>query len=130
MAKITILYNISKLFKKKVQYYALPASIVTAKAVNQRHGWKEATEIRQKRIAEVTKACMDVLRSMPFFDWDEYADRLKAKGYDIELIRGKAGQGRVHGYRFKFGRTTTIRRRAVQTAPPSVVKRPSLHTGK
>lgn len=81
-------------------------AVMAAKAVNQRHGWKDAMEIRQKRIAEVTKACMDVLRSMPFFDWDEYADRLKAKGYDIELIRDKTGQGRVHGYRFKFGRTT------------------------
>ena len=81
-------------------------AVMAAKAVNQRHGWKDAMEIRQERIAEVTKACMDVLRSMPFFDWDEYADRLKAKGYDIELIRDKTGQGRVHGYRFKFGRTT------------------------
>ena len=81
-------------------------SVMAAKAINQRHGWKDAMEIRQERIAEVTKACMDVLRSMPFFDWDEYADRLKAKGYDIELIRDKTGQGRVHGYRFKFGRTT------------------------
>ena len=81
-------------------------AVMAAKAVNQRHSWKDAMEIRQERIAEVTKACMDVLRSMPFFDWDEYADRLKAKGYDIELIRGKTGQGKVHGYRFKFGRTT------------------------
>ena len=72
-------------------------AVMAAKAVNQRHSWKDAMEIRQERIAEVTKACMDVLRSMPFFDWDEYADRLKAKGYDIELIRGKTGQGKVHG---------------------------------
>ena len=81
-------------------------AVMAAKAVNQCHGWKDAMDIRQERIAEVIKACMDVLRSMPFFDWDEYADRLKVKGYDIELIRGKTGQGRVHGYRFKFGRTT------------------------
>lgn len=33
-------------------------------------------------------------------------NRLMAKGYDIELIRDKNGQGRVHGYRFKFGKTT------------------------
>lgn len=81
-------------------------AVMAAKAINQRHGWKDAMDIRQERIAEVTKACMDVLRSMPFFDWDEYADRLRAKGYDIELIRDKNGQGRVHGYRFKFGKTT------------------------
>ena len=81
-------------------------AVMAAKAINQRHGWKDAMDIRQERIAEVTKACMDVLRSMPFFDWNEYADRLRAKGYDIELIRDKNGQGRVHGYRFKFGKTT------------------------
>ena len=74
-------------------------AVMAAKAINQRHGWKDAMDIRQERIAEVTKACMDVLRSMPFFDWDEYADRLRAKGYDIELIRDKNGQGRVHGFR-------------------------------
>ena len=81
-------------------------AVMAAKAVNQRHGWKDAMDIRQERIAEVTKACMEVLRSMPFFDWDEYADRLRAKGYDIELIRDKNGQSRVHGYRFKFGKTS------------------------
>lgn len=81
-------------------------AVMAAKAVNQRHGWKDAMDIRQERIAEVTKACMDVLRSMSFFDWDGYADRLKAKGYDIELIHDKTGPDWVHGYRFKFGRTT------------------------
>jgi hypothetical protein len=81
-------------------------AVMAAQTVNQRHGWKDAMDIRQERIAEVTDACMDALRSMPFFDWYEYADRLKAKGYDIELIRDKSGQGKVHGYRFKFGRTT------------------------
>lgn len=119
-------------------------AVMAAKAVNQHHGWKDAMEIRQERIAEVTKACMDVLRPMPFFDWDEYADRLKAKGYDIELIRDKAGQGRVHGYRFKFGRTTikaselgigrnltaskignTFRKLHPQTTPVAVGQRPA-----
>ena len=119
-------------------------AVMAAKAVNQSHGWKDAMDIRQERIAEVTKACMDVLRSMPFFDWDEYADRLKAKGYDIELIRGKTGQGRVHGYRFKFGRTTikaselgvgrnltaskignTFRKLHPQPTPVAVAQRPS-----
>lgn len=60
-------------------------AVMTAKAVNQRHGWKDAMDIRQERIAEVTKACMDVLRSMPFFDWDEYADRLKARDMTSNL---------------------------------------------
>ena len=119
-------------------------AVMAAKAVNQRHGWKDAMDIRQERIAEVTKACMDVLRSMRFFDWDEYADRLKARGYDIELIRDKTGQGRVHGYRFKFGRTTikaselgvgrnltaskignTFRKLHPQTTPVAVAQRPS-----
>ena len=81
-------------------------AVMAAKAVNLRHGRKDAMAIRQERIAEVTKACMEVLRSMPFFDWDEYADWLRAKGYDIDLIRDKNGQVRVHGYRFKFGKTS------------------------
>lgn len=81
-------------------------AVMAARAMNQRHGWKDAMDIRQERIAEVTAACMDVLRSMSYFDWNVYANKLKAKGYDIEFIRDKSAQAKVHGYRFKFGRTT------------------------
>lgn len=63
-------------------------------------------DIRKERIAEITNACMDVLRSMSAFDWNVYTDRIRAKGYNIELIRDKTDQAKVHGYRFKFGRTT------------------------
>lgn len=80
-------------------------AVMAAKAINQRYGWKDAMEIRQERISEVTESCMNVLRSMSSFDWDAYANSLKAKGYDIELIRDKSEQAKVHGYRFKFGRT-------------------------
>lgn len=81
-------------------------AVMAAKAVNQRHGWKDAMDIRKERIAEITNACMDVLRSMSAFDWNVYTDRIRAKGYNIELIRDKTDQAKVHGYRFKFGRTT------------------------
>ena len=39
-------------------------AVMAAKAINQRHGWKDAMDIRQERIAEVTKACMDVLAAL------------------------------------------------------------------
>ena len=119
-------------------------AVMAAKAINQRYGWKDAMEIRQERISEVTESCMNVLRSMSSFDWDAYANSLKAKGYDIELIRDKTGQGRVHGYRFKFGRTTikaselgvgrnltaskignTFRKLHPQTTPVAVGQRPA-----
>ena len=79
---------------------------MAAKAVNQHHGWKDAMDIREERIAKITNVCMDVLRSMPVFDWNVYANRLRDKGCDIELVRDKTGQAKVHGYRFTFGRTT------------------------
>lgn len=81
-------------------------AVMAAKAVNQHHGWKDAMDIREERIEKITNACMDVLRSMPVFDWNVYANRLRDKGYDIELVRDKTGQAKVHGYRFTFGRTT------------------------
>lgn len=81
-------------------------AVMAARAINQRHGWKDAMDIRQERIAEVTASCMDVLRSMSYFDWNDYANRLRTKGYDMELIRDKSAQAKVHGYCFKFGRTT------------------------
>ena len=81
-------------------------AVMAARGINQRHGWKDAMDIRQERIAEVTAACMDVLRNMSYFDWNDYAHRLRAKGYDMELISDKSAQAKVHGYRFKFGRST------------------------
>ena len=81
-------------------------AVMAAKAVNQHHGWKDAMDIREERIEKITNVCMDVLRSMPVFDWNVYANRLRDKGYDIELVRDKTGQAKVHGYRFMFGRTT------------------------
>lgn len=81
-------------------------AVMAAKVVNQHHGWKDAMDIREKRIAKITNACLDVLRSMSAFDWNVYANRLRDKGYDIELVRDKTGQAKVHGYRFTFGRTT------------------------
>lgn len=81
-------------------------AVMAAKAVNQHHGWKDAMDIREERIEKITNVCMDVLRSMPVFDWNVYANRLRDKGYDIELVRDKTGQAKVHGYRFTFGRTT------------------------
>lgn len=80
-------------------------AVMAAKAVNLHHGWKDAMDIRNQRIAEVTNACMNVLSSMSAFDWNVYTDRLRSKGYNIELIRDKTNQAKVHGYRFKFGRT-------------------------
>ena len=81
-------------------------AVMAAKAVNLHHGWKDAMDIRNQRIAEVTNACMNVLSSMSAFDWNVYTDRLRSKGYNIELIRDKTNQAKVHGYRFKLGRTT------------------------
>lgn len=81
-------------------------SVMAAKAINQQYGWKDAMDIRQERIAEVTNACMGVLRSMSSFDWNVYANSLRARGYNVELIRDKSVMAKVHGYRFTFGRTT------------------------
>ena len=119
-------------------------AVMAAKAVNLRHGWKDAMDIREERIAKITNVCMDVLRSMPVFDWNVYANRLRDKGYDIELVRDKTGQAKVHGYRFTFGRSTikaselgvgrnltvskienTFRRLSPQPTPVAVGQRPA-----
>ena len=81
---------------------------------------------------------------MPVFDWNVYANRLRDKGYDIELVRDKTGQAKVHGYRFTFGRSTikaselgvgrnltvskienTFRRLSPQPTPVAVGQRPA-----
>ena len=67
-------------------------------------GWVQATDISKQNKQEITNVCMDALRSMDSFDWNDYVERLKQCGYDV--ILQKDSQNEVRGYSVKRGNST------------------------
>ena len=67
-----------------------------AEVIARRYGWTTACEIRDNNLRKVSDDCMDILRLMPQWSWNEYASLLKSRGYDVRLRRDK--EGVVRGY--------------------------------
>ena len=68
-----------------------------AERVAVKRGWKTAEEIRSRNIPEVSRECMEVLRTMPSWSWEEYKKALARRGYSIyerkdkkDVLRGYA----------------------------------------
>ena len=57
-------------------------------------GWKTAEEIRSCNIPEVSRECMEVLRTIPSWSWEEYKKALARRGYSVyerkDVLRGYA----------------------------------------
>lgn len=79
-------------------------AMATANNIAKRRGWVQASDISMQNKQEITNACMDALRSMDRFDWNDYVERLKQKGYDVLLQ--KDSQDVVRGYSIKKGYST------------------------
>lgn len=67
-----------------------------AETVALQRGWTTARSIHEENIKKANTACMDVLRMMHAWSWEDYAARLKAKGYDVHLRKDR--KGIVRGY--------------------------------
>ena len=68
-----------------------------AERVAVKRGWKTAEEIRSRNIPEVSRECMEVLRTMPSWSWEEYKKALARRGYSVyerkdkkDILRGYA----------------------------------------
>ena len=79
-------------------------AMAAANNIAKRRGWVQAADISRHNKQEITAACMDVLRSMDRFGWNDYIERLKQKGYDVMLQ--KDSQDVVRGYSIKRGNST------------------------
>lgn len=75
--------------------------MAVAQAINQRHGWKDPMEIREERLKQITDDCMDILKSLPLFDWMDYKTMLTKRGYKVKLQRDR--EKVVRGYSIKMG---------------------------
>ena len=67
-----------------------------AEIIARRYGWTTACEIRDNNLRKVSENCMNLLKQMPRWSWDEYAYLLRQRGYDVRLRRDK--EGVVRGY--------------------------------
>lgn len=79
-------------------------AMAAANNIAKRRGWIQASDISMQNKQEITNACMDALRSMDRFDWNDYVERLKQYGYDVMLQ--KDSQDVVRGYSIKRGNST------------------------
>ena len=72
--------------------------------IARRRGWVQAEEVGERNRQEIADACMDILRNMPKFSWEDYCNRLMQRGYGIQLK--KDANGIVRGYTVKKGNST------------------------
>lgn len=79
-------------------------AVAAAHAINLRHGWKDPMEIREEHLQQITDNCMDILKSLPRFDWPDYVFLLTKRGYKVKLQRDK--ENVVRGYSIKKGNTS------------------------
>lgn len=74
-----------------------------AERVAKKRRWTIAKQIRNINMPFVTRDCMNVLKSMSSWSWDEYKAALTKKGYTIH--ERKDDDGILHGYAIMKGKT-------------------------
>lgn len=74
-----------------------------AQNVALQRGWITAAEIHRINADRVADDLMEILRAMPSWSWQDYAARIRAKGYSIMIRPGKKG---VYGYSIGMGKAS------------------------
>ncbi|MCB6980518.1 relaxase [Bacteroides uniformis] len=70
--------------------------------VARKRGWKTTLDVREENIEQATEDCLDILRRMTKWDWDDYRAMLTAKGYKVCANPDK--NGNYHGYALVRGK--------------------------
>ena len=74
-----------------------------AERVAKKRGWTTAAQIRNRNIPQVNRDCMNVLKAMSSWSWDEYKNALIQKGYTVHEREDK--KGILRGYALMNGNT-------------------------
>ena len=74
-----------------------------AERVAKKRGWTTAAQIRNLNIPQVNRDCMEVLKAMPLWSWNEYKNALTLKGYVVYERENKKGV--LRGYALMHGNT-------------------------
>lgn len=73
----------------------------TAERVAKKRGWTTAAEVRIANIHQVNRDCMNILKAMSKWSWEEYKNALIRKGYSVHERLDKKGV--LHGYVIRKG---------------------------
>lgn len=76
-------------------------AVMAANIINQRRGWVQSEEIGTRHRQEISDNCMEILRTMDKFTWQQYEAELVKQGYKVHL-QEKDGGG-IYGYSIKRG---------------------------
>ncbi len=74
-----------------------------AERVAKKRGWITAAQVRNSNIHQVNRDCIDTLKLMQSWSWEEYKNALMRKGYVIHEREDK--QGILRGYALVHGNT-------------------------
>lgn len=74
-----------------------------AEQVARKRGWMTAAQVRNSNIHQVNRDCLDALKSMQSWSWEEYKNTLIRKGYTVH--ERKDGNGILRGYALVNGNT-------------------------
>ena len=66
-------------------HFIYERAMEAARRINVRRGWFTAEERSEQNRRQIADDCLDVLRQMPEFGWEEYVQRLGRKGYAVDL---------------------------------------------
>lgn len=72
-----------------------------AERVAKRRGWTTAAEVRTANIHQVNRDCLNILKAMPVWSWENYKVALIQKGYNVHERLDK--QGILRGYVIRKG---------------------------
>lgn len=76
-------------------------AVMAANIINEKRGWVQSEEIGIRHRQEISNFCMEILRTMDKFSWQQYEAELVKRGYKVHL-QEKEGGG-VYGYSIKRG---------------------------
>lgn len=62
---------------------------MAANIINERRGWRQSMEIGIEHRSQLKVVCMNILREMPRWDWNDYFHRLEEKGFEHFCRREK-----------------------------------------
>ena len=76
-------------------------AVMAANIINERRGWVQSEEIGIRHRQEISNCCMEILRTMNKFSWQQYEAELVKRGYKVHLQEKESGG--VYGYSIKRG---------------------------
>ena len=74
---------------------------VAANAVNEQRGWKQSKDVRKENIMSIYDDAIEILKSMPNFNWDDYISLMAEKNHTI--VTKESSDGKIFSYGIKNG---------------------------